>query len=373
MIGLVQMRKGQILIISPEPWNGHFVSKHHYALTLANQGYVVYFLNPPNTRLRDIQIQKIKHLNVWKISAPQVAKGLRFYPKFLRNFRERRWLEKLEERIGKNFTTVWLFENSRFYDMDFAGGRTKIYHQVDLNQSFHIKEASRSADVCFCTTNYIQNDLFEFTNNVHKLHHGVTVHNEAYKLTEKEEQYFDIDAVNVVYIGNLDISFFDIELFYGLVRDFSCVIFHLVGKYAEDKLLFKTCKKFKNIKWWGRVESFKIPSVLAFSDIQLLMYKSDNIADTKQLASPHKMMEYLASRKVTVSTYTDEYKDKRELLEMVDDSSMFVDKFDEVVANLEYYNSQEKQEQRIHFALEHSYENQLKKIIVYLKQYNLEL
>ena len=74
-----------------------------------------------------------------------IVKGLRFYPKKIRNFTEKKWLEKLEDKIGQRFTTVWLFENSRFYDMSFAERRLKIYHQVDLNQNFHVREAASSS------------------------------------------------------------------------------------------------------------------------------------------------------------------------------------------------------------------------------------
>ena len=112
---------------------------------------------------------------------------------------------------------------------------------------------------------------------------------------------------------------------------------------------------------------------IALCDVQLLIYKSNKIEDEKQLASPHKMMEYLASGKVTVSTYTDEYKDKRELLEMVDSSDAYLAKFDEVVNNLDDYNAKEKQNLRMKFAKENSYEKQLSKIVGYLKQYNLKL
>jgi len=363
----------QILIISPEPWDGHFVSKHHYAVTIASQGDDVYFLNPPDNSLKNINVKKTKYENLWEVSAPQVAKGLRFYPKFLRNHIEKKWLKSLEDRIGKSFTSIWLFENSRFYDMDFAGERTKIYHQVDLNQNFHLKEASVSADVCFCTTDFIKNELSQFTDNVHKLHHGVTLNTKAQQLIKEEEHYFTLQSINVVYIGNLDISFFDKELFTALVRSFPNIMFHLVGTYSQNKALFSTCKQYKNIKWWGRQESLKIPTILALSDIQILIYKSQNEEDTKQLASPHKMMEYFASGKVTVATYTDEYKDKRELLEMVDNSSDFLTKFGQVVNDLSSYNSEEKQKIRRDFAKEHSYEKQLAKIVGYLKQYNLEL
>jgi hypothetical protein len=93
----------------------------------------------------------------------------------------------------------------------------------------------------------------------------------------------------------------------------------------------------------------------------------------EQLANSHKIMEYLASGKVTVATYTDEYKDKRELLEMVDSSDAYLERFDEVVKHLDVYNAKEKQKMRRDFAKEHSYEKQLEKIVSYLKEYNLEL
>ena len=215
------MKEGVILIISPEPWNGHFVSKHHYAITLALQEHEVYFLNPPENDLTGIKVQKTQYTNVWSVSAPQVAKGLRFYPKFLRNHVERRWLKELEQKLDKSFTTVWLFENSRFYDMDFAEDRVKIYHQVDSNQNFHIKEASKSADICFCTTDYIKNELLHFTKSVYKIHHGVTLGTQENELTQNQEEYFKYNAINAVYIGNLDISLFDIHLFSELVKYFS--------------------------------------------------------------------------------------------------------------------------------------------------------
>jgi hypothetical protein len=362
-----------ILIISPESWNGHFVSKHHYAVTLANNGYKVYFLNPPNNALTHIKIEETKYKNLWTVSAPQVAKGLRFYPKVLRNFVERRWLENLEGQIGEKFTTVWLFENSRFYDMGFAGDRLKIYHQVDLNQNFHVKEAASSADICFCTTDFIKDRLVPYNAKVFKIHHGVTLQTEKSGLSEDQKAYFTARQVNVVLVGNLDISFLDIDVLVTLVKKFPEVTFHFVGSYSKNGKLYVACKGLKNIIWWGRVESKIIPYILEDCDVQLVVYKAESKYEVEQLASPHKMMEYLASGKVTVATYTDEYKDKRNLLEMVDNSNEFESAFENVVNNLDNYNSEEKQAERIAFAKNNSYEKQLEKILKYLIQYNFAL
>jgi hypothetical protein len=361
----------QILIISPEPWEGHFVSKHHYAITLAKEGYDVYFLNPPDNSLKNINVQKTKYENLWEVSAPQVAKGLRFYPKFLRNYLERKWLEDLESRIGKSFTTIWLFESSRFYSMGFAGKRTKIYHQVDTSQNFHAKEASTSADICFCVTDYIQRDLMVYNDNVFKISHGLSFLTSKSSLSMEHLKRFPRDSIHAVYIGNLDMVYINEDILYEIVLHHPKITFHFIGNYSQNGALYQRCKEMKNIMWWGSIDSALIPTILTKIDITLLIYRAEEYKE--QLANSHKIMEYLASGKVTVATYTDEYKDKRELLEMVDDSSDYLKRFAQVANNLVFYNAEEKQKMRKEFARSHSYEKQLAKIVACLKEYNLEL
>ena len=154
----------------------------------------------------------------------------------------------------------------------------------------------------------------------------------------------------------------DIDILKSLVNRHRDITFHLVGVYDTDRELFSLLRGYKNIIWWGRVESNLIVSILAKSDIALLLYKATSEYEKNQLANPHKIMEYLASGRVVVSTYTDEYKDKRELLEMVDNSNDYIKKFDEVVNNLDLFNSKERANMRIEFSKEHSYEKQLEKI-----------
>jgi len=363
-------RQAKILIISPESWNGHFVSKHHYAVTLVSQGHKVYFLSPPDNSLTEIQINPTKYQNLWEISSPQVAIALRFYPKILRNFIERRWLEKLEEKIGQQFTAVWLFENSRFYDMDFAKDRLKIYHQVDLNQKFHVKEAVSSANICFCTSDYILDEIKPYNRRAYKVHHGVNLFAKATSLIEEQKNHFKHQKINVTYVGNLDMQYLDVALLSILVKSFPDVQFHFVGGYQTDTPLYKLCHNANNIFWWGKVESELIPTILSSSDAVLVCYQEKYYVDQ---SSPHKIMEYLASGKVIISTYTDEYKDKQNLLEMANSSNDYLKLFKKVVENLDFYNSEEKQQERISFAKNNSYEKQLEKITKYLTQYNFKI
>ncbi|MHC3994930.1 glycosyltransferase [Thiomicrolovo sp. ZZH C-3] len=361
-----------ILIISPEPWKGHFVSKHHYAVNLAARGYGVYFLNPPDGSLSGVRIEKTNYANLWEVSGPMVAKGLRFYPVAVRRWLEARWLKELEKKVGREFSAIWLFENSRFYDMRFGGDRLKIYHQVDLNQDFHVVAASVSADICFANTDVILHKILPYNGRVYKIHHGVSMPSEPIPLTEEQEKHFSENGINAVYVGNLDIPYLDLELLCELVQTFPAIRFHFVGKYSDDGSLYRQCKDYENISWWGAVKSEMIPSILLHCDIQLLTYSVKSDWEKKQMASPHKLMEYLSSGKVVVATYTDEYKDKPGLLEMVDGPDAFIEKFRDVVSNIDDYNSITKQSVRRAFAQNNTYPKQLDRIITILNKHNMK-
>jgi glycosyltransferase involved in cell wall biosynthesis len=363
--------KACILIISPEPWEGHFVSKHHYAITLARQGYHVYFLDPPDTSLSEIQVNSTKYTNLWSVTGPRVAKGLRFYPSFLKRWMEVQWLKKLEKRMGTVFSVIWLFENSRFYDMRFAGAKLKIYHQVDWNQDFHVTQAASSADICFCTTDVIRRKLIEYNERVYNIHHGVSSPSTVLPLNEEQKVCFRVSTINAVYVGNLDIPYLNIDLLAEIVQDFPTVRFHFIGKYSKEGMLYNRLGKSSNIVWWGVVPSSQIPTILSYCDIQLLAYKVESDWEKEQMASPHKVMEYLASGKVIVATYTDEYKDKPRLLEMVTDNKDYIPTFRKIVSNLDYYNSPQKQQERIDFTKNNTYEKQLEKIRQLIKNNNL--
>jgi len=371
MNDIVSNENSAVLVISPENWGAHTVSKHHYAMALAERGVKVFFLNPPDDSLSAIKVDFACNLpNLYVISAPKFATGLRFYPGWLRQWLEARWLNQLEKHVGVKISVIWSFENSRFFNMNFAGNRLKIYHQVDLNQDFQVETAAKTADICFTTTDFIGQRLQTYNSRVYKIHHGVSILRDALDLSVSMTKNFMSAKAHVGYIGNLDICYLDVPLLSGLVKAFPDVIFHFVGNYRKDGQLYLACSDASNVVWWGQVESRMIPAIVNRCDILLVTYLAE--AYREQLASPHKMMEYLASGKTIVATYTDEYKDKRHLLEMVDSYSVFPGTFATVVENLDEYNSAEKQAVRVKYALEHSYDRQLDKIMNLLKEHDLD-
>ena len=370
MSSLAHMSDQQaILIISPEPWDAHNVSKHHYARTLAERGARVFFLNPPDDSQSQFKIENKKSIsNLHIVSAPKIAHGLRFYPSILRRWLEKQWLTRFEKAISIKIDIIWLFENARFFDMRFAGNRLKIYHQVDLNQNFQPEVAASTADICFCTTDFIKDELLPYNSKTYKIHHGTALVKNKGQLMADQQARFNLDCPHAVYIGNLDMLYLDAELLADVARQFPEVHFHFVGGYNEKGKLWNLASSLSNITWWGKVDHSMIPAILDHVDILLVTYQAERYKDQ---ASPHKFMEYFASGKCIVSTYTDEYKDKRYLLEMVDDNREYLELFEQVLDNLSYYNSKDRLKQRKEFAADHSYIKQLDKIVNLLMQDNL--
>lgn len=355
-----------ILVISPERWDDHNVSKHHYARTLARRGHDVLFLNPPvqgqkSTSIADVPCDGGR---IRVVTGRALAPGLRFMPRAARNRIESRWLEKLERQAGTKISVIWLFENSRFFDMRFAGDRLKIYHQVDLNQDFNLKSAAMTADICFGTTDYIVDALSEYCPRTHKIGHGLFLPENPGKLGKEHKDMLSAGRLNAAYVGNIEIAYIDRKLLCNVVNRNSNVTFHFIGGYDPDGYLYRQLHMSENVRWWGKIPSDQIIPALQEMDIYMVCYQAERFRD--QLSSPHKMLEYLYGGKATVATYTDEYKDKRELLEMVDEPSRFLDRFAEVAANPECYNSPEKMKMRRDFALDHTYARQLDRIIAHL-------
>lgn len=286
-------------------------------------------------------------------------RGLRFLLPVIKHFIERRWLNTLEEIAAANIDCVWSFENSRFYDLSFAGQRLKIYHQVDVNQNFHPLTAAKTADIVFCSSNVILENLSAVSKKIYKINHGVSdevLNNSAGENKKKEVE----SAVTAAYVGNLDIKYLDIDLLSSIVCSHPCVNFLLVGGYDKSNSCYKALNIYPNVTWYGRVPPGKVGKILAGVDIALLVYRADEFRD--QLSNPHKLMEYLSSGKVCVATYTDEYADKRDLIKMADSQAEFKRVFSQTVFNLDAENSMEKQNARKNFARENTYSKQFERI-----------
>lgn len=348
------------MIISPEPWHGHFVSKHHYALELAKRGHDVVFFGPPEA-CGSMYVEPVTYqgVSLRVVHSPKVFSGMRYLPPWVRRRLEQRWLKALEDILEQAIEVVWLFENSRFFDMGFAGARLKIYHQVDLNQDFNIETACRSADSVFCTSTQIKKTLSLFRDDVTIINHG----SQAGQIEEAPvPTSLHDNKVNCVYAGNMSMAYLDCDLIIACVTSFPDISFHFFGGFTEGDPFRAKLLDNKNATLHGKIPAHELPAMLASADILMVTYQKEHFNDQ---SNPHKVMEYMMSGTVCVSTFTEEYKDRPDLIEMtsqIGDHDDYLALFEKVATDLPRYNAPERRSARRDFALDNTYDKQLTRI-----------
>ncbi|MEM7108538.1 MAG: glycosyltransferase [Bacteroidota bacterium] len=286
------------------------------------------------------------------------VKGLRYLPTSIQKYLIRAKFAELQKLCDVKFDVVWSFDNSVFYDYSALPKDVLcISHIVDLNQDFQFELASKSADLCLCTTSHILERQKKYNANSHNIGHGVN-------LKEVDVGSFELNGYNRVkcgYAGNLDIPFIDWTLVKNLVEKFSGVDFHFVGKW-ESRKEFRSLLSKPNFFYYGQLHANNLQSFYNAVDILLLTYLYQHFP--QQLANPHKMMEYLASGRLVVATWTSEYEElhNNELIVMSKLKDVFFRDFKNVVDDLSFWNSDQKFKSRRLFAENNSYKIQIERI-----------
>lgn len=332
------------------------MSKHHYAMELAKRGHEVLFFGPPeNGPMRLLPVASPEGA-VTVLRAPRVARGLRYLPSGVRRALEARWLERLEAEIQKKLDVIWLFENSRFFDMRFAGDRLKIYHQVDLNQNFEPEIAAQTADHVFCTSEPIRKRISKVRSDAIIIHHGVQANPFD---PSTETGLFSQNHVNCVYAGNMSMDYLDRDLIVRCVETYPSVQFHFFGGFKKDDPFQIRLGTYENVRLHGKVKASRMLPILSNADVLLVAYQKAHFQDQ---SNPHKIMEYMMSGKVTVATYTSEYERVSDLLAMCAPEGDYVDLLGKVFEEIEAWNAPEQMARRRAFAADNTYSRQLDRI-----------
>ncbi len=351
-----------ILLISPEPWDHIFVSKHHYAVYLAKKGNRVFFLNPPSKTSFDVKPSDYE--NLWYIEYNGFPKGLRFYPAFLQRHYISNKFKALEKLCCVDFHVVWSFDNSVFYD--FSALPSDVFcisHIVDLNQDFQTKKAAETADLCIGVIEKITNKMSKYNQHTYLVSHGVQLMPTTIEMISLP----GTSEVKALYVGNLDMPHIDWELLLTLSERFQQVDFVFVGATKNDNNVAKMkMMSLPNVHFLNSVKANKIFDYLISADILLLCY--DDLYK-KEYASPHKMMEYLDSGKTTVATWLYDYERlaKEDLLVMAKTTDQYLDNFRRVLNDLSYWNGHALMTQRKNFTSSLTYDKQIERIEKYIQ------
>ncbi len=353
------LKSRTVFLISPEEWDFVFVSKHHYAIGLAARGNKVYFVNPPKRNIQGgLSIKPVEGIpDLYIVDYSTQLRGLRFFPSFVIRWADRSFLRAVEKKAGVRFDVIWNFENSRFFDLGFAGRDVlKIYFQVDENQNFHPAKAAQTADIAFAINSEILDIIRPNNQKSFLIPHSFQGHlsPQAKKVMAGEYNYIKpAGRLQVMYVGNLEHRHINIDLFEKVVRENSNTDFQLVGPYDAGRPLFQRLKHYNNVQFIGKVPFKEIPTLLDKADALILVY------DSGFTQSSHKILEYLASGKVIISTYMSEYDNKDSLINSSRSEDEYLETFKKVLSGIETYNDPVHMRRRIQFAMDHTYASQL--------------
>jgi glycosyltransferase involved in cell wall biosynthesis len=267
----------------------------------------------------------------------------------------RKKFNDLQNLCVVQFDTVWSFDNSVFFDFSaLPKDVLKINHIVDMNQNFQVGTAARTAHICFASGQNIVKKLSNYQHFVYFINHGVpsTIDQSSSSVRERK-------GITALYAGNLGIPYIDWDLLLDLVRSFPKVDFVFLGPKPEKKKQINRLREHPNVTFAGPVPSEELKKHYACADMLLICYKADKFME--QVSNSHKLMEYLASGKVVVATFTQEYVKQagQDLIAMSSAQSEFIILFQKVLGNLPYWNSEFLQSKRKEFAMENTYPKQI--------------
>jgi hypothetical protein len=169
-----------IVILSPQPWNYLYISKHHYAKELSKKN-TIYFISPPTHKWNQTHtiktIEKRLFVVEYSVSIPQIVKFK--FPSFFKICIKSR-LRSLSKEFNE-IDVVIDFGCYQFFDsMDFLAAKYKIFFPVD--DSVKVDGSMRGANIAFTVSKKIQQ---KFNNgSCHFINHGLS---EDFTLTAKQE------------------------------------------------------------------------------------------------------------------------------------------------------------------------------------------
>jgi glycosyltransferase involved in cell wall biosynthesis len=355
----------KILIISPERWGINQLSKHHYAIALA-QNNKVYFLNPPSA-IREVVCTQSEYENITVVDYSQRFIGLnrliRLSPLF--NFLSRIEINGLLKSLPLAIDIVWSFDPFRFQNLKLFKANLSIFHSMDFLHSQLDQFAAQSADIVLAVALPILERYKKLNSTAHFINHGVS----NYYLDGEKATQTNSSTIRCGYVGNLLSFGIDHELLLDLINVNKKIEFHFIGpstssnlgNFTSQESFIKELESLENVKLHGQMPPIEIAKQIQAYDLFIICYYPEKVGPVA--SNNHKILEYLSTGKVVVSSQISTYHEiAPPLFEMVSRREDLPNRFIAVIKNLEYYNSVPLQKKRIDFAHANSYKNQIKKI-----------
>lgn len=344
----------RILLISPEPWDGLHMSKHHFAQGAAEAGGQVFFLDPPcagnalrTQRRGDVTVVQYAH---W-------FRGVNRLPAFIGRWYYQHLLRRLERACGGHFDIIWCFDTSRMQRFPETHA-VRLLHLVDQNILGQGHGLMRSADLILASSAIVQRDVQRVS--------SVPVHIIGHALDERwtKQPTRDLPATpsDVVYAGQLNTRLHDWEGFLAIASAHPQRTFTFIGPYSLDldEPAFRTLLTLPNVRFTGLMDKDALVDRLQAADLLLFGFRTDRHAE--QCSNPHKVLEYLSTGVPMVGSWTMHYASDADLFRMAALGEPLLHAFDEVVADYASWASPGRRLKRMHYARERTMPHILNRI-----------
>lgn len=357
----------QILIVSPQPWEGLKVSKHHYAAELAALGHRVTFVGPPNLHGRpgtisitDTDAARVQQL----VYSPLLPYELKFHARSCFDWGMRMQARRIAARIGGPPDIVWDFDNSyQFADLRAFRSPIRIFHPVDSPAEG--RASAKGANLVLSVSQVFLDRLAPVQGHVvpHALSASHLAHAEAV-LRSPARPIRARRSVMVGYAGNLEHVGIDWPAMVAMVRQNPSVQFRFIGPYSETsdgRVPLAQLRAVKNVELPGLQPAQELLARAAEIDIWLVCYDAAKTVDGA--INSHKILEYLATGSPVVSNRIAAYVGS-DLVEMPDGPSneAMPELLRRVIARRTSLDSPVQRQRRAAFASQFSYSGNLRTI-----------
>lgn len=364
-----------IYLLSPNHWGDMHISKHHYAKELAKKNKV-YFISPPNKNNRSFEEEEVLQ-NLFVIRYYPIFRGKSILPTSLFNHLVKLQIWFLSKKIGLKPDVLWSFTSTLYYHLAWFKAQFTIFHPMDQLNTIESVNIAKEADVIFSCSQFIIGEMKDIFKPKFLIGHGVSPSFTDYHFPLETPQ----SQLNIGYVGNLFIQNLDRKTIQLLILANPSIHFHFFGATQPNESnisawIRKESLDFvefllntSNVTCHGVIPSEKLPEHIKCMDAFFLCYKS---TPENLITNSHKILEYMSTGKIIISTYVHEYQNST-LIEMCENSSNenFLNLFDKVVSNLDYFNSFEHQLKRKKYVEEHSYSSNIALIEVIINKNNL--
>jgi len=359
-----------IIILSPEKWGVIKLSKHEYAIKLANNGNNVFFTFI-DKKTKGIVVEKTEINNLFLIKFKPGFIKLKSWWRWLFDKIMNQYISQILKIINCKIDILWCFDYKFYSNLDKFSADYVIYHPVDvIKADYQVKPATK-ADVILSVSHSILKSFDKINVPKYFINHGLS--NEFEQLAKKNLRgdYKPAEILKSGFWGNLMLNFISFETYYAIIKKYPDIEFHFWGPYKleqsniggykskeiDEFILF--LQQQKNVFLHNAKTKTELVRQIADIDIFTVFYSQNKYYDR---SNSHKILEYLSTGKVIVSNEFDVYRDFHNIILMTNNYNEQIDLFSKAVNNINFYNKPEMMRKRIELALNYTYSKQIQKI-----------